>query len=136
MVLHDCSKPPRLCRKFVFIAPVQKNGRPITQNGSESSVLSLNRAFEPRLCSKAAMGTKWYSSPPRIGAWSELFYVCIDVISTTIYIYIYIYKYVYTYVHICVYVYVYIYVYIYIYIYMYICIYTYKYIHIYIYICS
>ena len=36
MNFHYCSKTPRLCRKFVFTAPVQKNERPIAPNGSES----------------------------------------------------------------------------------------------------
>ena len=62
MVLHSFAKPPRLCTKCVFTAPVHKNERRSVENGSGTRVLTLKCVFSPRLCSKR----QWTSSPPRI----------------------------------------------------------------------
>ena len=52
MVLHSFAKPPRLCTKCVFTAPVHKNERRSVENGSGTRVLTLKCVFSPRLCNK------------------------------------------------------------------------------------
>ena len=57
MDLHDFTKTPRLCTKFIFTAPVHKNERPIFKNGSETRVLRRRSAFSPHLCSETECET-------------------------------------------------------------------------------
>ena len=67
MDLHDFTKTPRLCTKFIFTAPVHKNERPIFKNGSETRVLSRRSAFSLRLCSKTECETKTVTGGTRGG---------------------------------------------------------------------
>ena len=71
MDLHDFTKTPRLCTKFIFTAPVHKNERPIFKNGSETRVLSLRSAFSLRLCSKTECETKTGTGGNRGGAGTQ-----------------------------------------------------------------